>query len=120
LGMTINLSKQQSDSGSGFINGPSNSIRAITPSGPINTSVFSPSTYDNVGITQNWFLSQTHTMLVNLGYNRSRNRNQGVGGFTLEERAYDSGDHGWNMSVSDNKTISPKMTNTFQFRTFRS
>jgi len=120
LGMTINLSKQQSDSGSGFINGPSNSIRAITPSGPVNTSVFSPSTYDNVGLTQNWYLSQTHTMLVNLGYNRSRNRNQGVGGFTLEERAYDSGDHGWNMSVSDNKTISPKLTNTFQFRTFRS
>ena len=109
LGMTVNLSKEQSESGN-------NSLHAITPTGPVNTAFVSPSTYDNLYLSQNWYFSTTHTLLNSIGYNRSTNANQGIGGFTLPERASDGKNHGWNMQLSDNKTISPKMTNTFQFR----
>jgi Carboxypeptidase regulatory-like domain len=112
LGMTVNLSKQQSESGS-------NSIRAITADGPVNRAVYSPYTYDNLGFSHNWYFSQTHTLQYSISYNRSKSLNQGIGGITLEDRASDSRDHGWNFQVSDNKTLSPKMTNTFQFRTYR-
>ena len=112
LAMTFNLSKQQSESGN-------NSIRAITPSGPVNTGVFSPSTYDSIGFSQNWYLSTNHTIYNSFDYNRSKNLNQGIGGFSLEERASDSHDNGWNLQISDNKTFSPKMTNTFNFRMSR-
>lgn len=109
LGMTINLSKQQYESSN-------NSIRAITLNGPINTSVFSPGTYNNIEITNNWFFSQTHTVTHSINYNSQKDLNQGPGGFTLEERASDSKNHTWNFQISDNKTISPKMTNTANFR----
>jgi len=109
LGMTVNLSKEQYESGNG-------AIRAITLNGPINTSVFSPSTYNNISVTNNWFFSQTHTITHTINYNSEKDLNQGPGGFTLEERASDSKNHSWNFQISDNKTISPKMTNTANFR----
>ena len=112
MSMTFNLSKQQSESGN-------SSIRAITPGGPINTGVFSPSTYDSIGFSQNWYLSTNHTIYNSFEYTRTKNLNQGIGGFTLEERASDSRDNGWNFQISDNKTLSPKMTNTFNFRMSR-
>jgi hypothetical protein len=113
LGMTFNLSKQQSESGN-------STIRAITANGPINTAFFSPSTYDNISVSQNWYLSTNHTFYDSFSYYRSRNLNQGIGGFTLEERAYDNRNQEWTLQVSDNKTFSPKLTNTFNFRFSRS
>ena len=112
LGMTISISKQQSEA-------QNNSIRAITPFGPVNTAFVSPSTYDSATISHQWFLATGHTLSHSFSYNRSKNLNQGIGGFTLEERASDGKNHGWNFQVADNFTISPKMTNTFQFRTNR-
>jgi hypothetical protein len=109
LGMDINLSKEQYENGT-------NSIRAITPGGPIDKTFFSPSTYDSINFSNQLYFSQTHTMNWNFNYNRSKDRNQGIGNFTLEERASDNKNNGWNLNFSDNKTISPKMTNTFQFR----
>ena len=111
--MTINLSKQQYDNGG-------TSIRAVTLDGPINKGIYSPSGYDNFNFSNNWFLSQTHQINHTFGYNRGKDLNQGPGGFTLEERAFDSRNSGWNFQISDNKTISPKMTNTAGFRINRS
>jgi hypothetical protein len=108
-GMRINLSKEQSDSGN-------NTLRAITPFGPVNSSFVSPSTYDNININNQLFLSQNHTMQVSFGYNRQKSENQGIGNFNLPERASNNKSNGWNLNISDNLTISPKMTNTFQFR----
>ena len=109
LGMTVNLSKQQYDNGGA-------SIRAITLDGPINKGIYSPSGYDNFNVNNNWYLSQTHQINHSFGYNRGKDLNQGPGGFTLEERAFDSRNSGWNFQISDNKTISPKMTNNAGFR----
>ena len=113
LGMTINLSKQQYDNGGA-------SIRAVTLDGPINKGIYSPSGYDNFNFSNNWFISQTHQINHTIGYNRGKDLNQGPGGFTLEERAFDSRNSGWSFQISDNKTISPKMTNTAGFRINRS
>jgi hypothetical protein len=113
LGMEISLSKEQYENGG-------NSIRAITPNGPVDKAFFSPSTYDSIGFSNQLFFSQTHTMNWNFGYNRQKDLNQGIGGFTLEERASDGKSHNWNFFIADNKTISPKMTNTAQFRMNRS
>jgi hypothetical protein len=112
LGMTLNLSKQQSESGT-------TPIRAITLNGPVDKAYFSPSTSDNLGISNNWYFSTTHTLFNSVTYFRSKNLNQGIGGFTLEERASDSQSSGLNIQVTDNKTISPRMTNTLQFRLTR-
>jgi hypothetical protein len=112
LGMTVNLSKQQSESGT-------TPIRAITLNGPVNEAHFSPSTYDNIGISNNWYFSTTHTLFNSINYYRSKNLNQGVGGFTLAERASDSRDSGLNLQITDNKTLSPRLTNTLQFRLTR-
>jgi len=107
LSMNIDVEKQQSDNGG-------SAIRAFTPGGPINETVYSPSTYDSVSISNNWYFSQNHTMYTRLEYDRSKSLNQGPGGFTLQERASDSSDHSWYAQFSDNKTLSPKMTNNFQ------
>jgi len=109
LGMTFNVSKEQSESSS-------SAIHAVTPAGPIDATVVSPSTYDSLSASQNWYLSPKHTLQDSFSFNRNRSPNGGIGGFTLPERGYDSSSHGWNIQVSDNYTISSKMTNTFQFR----
>jgi hypothetical protein len=113
LGMSINLSKEQYDNGG-------SSIRAITMDGPINKGIFSPSTSDYLQFSNNWYFSQTHSITHSFSYNRSKDLNQGPGGFTLEERASDSRNSNWNFQITDNKTISPKMTNTVGFRMGRS
>ena len=104
--MNLNMSKEQFENGN-------NALRAITPTGPVNTSFISPSNYDNFGITNQFYLSQTHSFSVNFNLNRQKNRNQGIGGITLPERASNSKSKGWNLSVNHNLTISPKMTNRF-------
>ena len=109
LGMTLNLSKQQTELAN-------NSLRAVTTSGPVNAAFVSPSTYENIGVTHNWYFSPTHTLLHSITFNRSKSLNQGIGGFTLPERASDNNRHGWNFQISDNKTLSPRMTNTINFR----
>jgi len=109
LGMTFNISKEQSESSS-------SSIKAVTPAGPVNATVVSPSTYDYLSVSQNWYLTTKHTLLDSFSFNRSRSPNGGIGGFNLPERGYNSSSQGWNLQVSDNLTISSKMTNTFQFR----
>ncbi|HLQ75868.1 MAG TPA: carboxypeptidase regulatory-like domain-containing protein [Terriglobia bacterium] len=112
LGMTFNISKEQSESGN-------NSIRAVTPTGPVNTAFVSPSTYDSLGFSHNWYLSTKNSLTYSFNYNRNKSLNGGIGGFTLPERASDNRGHGWNFQVSDNKTLSTKLTNIFQFRTNR-
>jgi len=109
LTLSINASKEQSESGNG-------SIRAVTPDGPVNTGFVSPSTYDSIGFSSQWYKSKTNSLNFNLNFNRNKNLNSGIGGFTLMERASDSFSHGFNFQIADNKTISSKMTNTFQFR----
>ena len=109
LGMTFNLSKEQSESSS-------SSIKAVTPAGPVNATVVSPSTYDFISVSQNWYLTTKHTLLDSFSFNRSRSPNGGIGGINLPERGYNSSNQSWNIQVSDNLTISSKMTNTFQFR----
>jgi hypothetical protein len=109
LGMTFNASKEQSESSSA-------AIRAVTPAGPVNATVVSPSTYDYLSASQNWYLSTKHTLLDSFSYNRNRSPNGGIGGITLPERGYNSSSYGWNAQVADNLTISSKMTNTLQFR----
>jgi hypothetical protein len=109
LGMNINVSKEQSESSS-------SSIKAVTPAGPVNATVVSPSTYDYISVSQNWYLTTKHTLLDSFSFNRSRSPNGGIGGFNLPERGYNSSNQSWNAQVSDNLTISSKMTNSFQFR----
>ena len=109
LGMNFNVSKEQSESSS-------SSIKAVTPAGPVNATVVSPSTYDYVSVSQNWYLTTKHTLLDSFSFTRTRSPNGGIGGITLPERGYNSSNQSWNIQVSDNLTISSKMTNTFQFR----
>src|SRR6185295_15093976 len=108
-GLRINLSREQSESGA-------NAIKAVTPTGPVNTAILSPQNYDNVNFDNTLYFSQKHSMRVGVGYNRQKSERQGVGNFDLEDRAYNNNSRGWNLQLSDNLTINSKMTNTLNFR----
>src|SRR5262249_24332735 len=113
LAMSVNASNEQSESGNG-------AIQAFTPNGPVNTAYVSPSTYDSLGVSGQWYKSKTNTLNFSLNFNRNKRLNSGIGGITLVERASDSFSHGFNFQIADNKTISSKMTNNFGFRMNRS
>jgi hypothetical protein len=106
---TVNLSKEQYENGQ-------QALRAVTPSGPVNSSFLSPSTYDNLNLNNQLYFSQTNQLQVSFGYNRQKDLNQGIGGFTLPERASNAKSNGWNLSFNHNLTISPRMTNRLGFR----
>ena len=91
--MTINLSKHSTTTAGRL-------IRAITPTGTIDKGFFSPSGYDDIGFSQQLvLLADTHDQ-SQLSYNRGKDLNQGIGGFTLEERASDSRNSGWNFQIA--------------------
>jgi hypothetical protein len=107
--MSIDLSREQYENGG-------NALRAVTLNGPVNGSFVSPRSYGNVGINNQLFINQKHTAQVQIRYNQDNGKNQGIGGFTLPERASDQTNSTWNVRVGDNLTISPKMISVFNLQ----
>jgi hypothetical protein len=110
--MGVNVSKEQFENGS-------QALRAVTPSGPINSSFLAPGNYDSLNLNNQFYFSQTHQLQVSFGYNRQKDRNQGIGGFTLPDRAFNRNSNSFNLSFNHNLTISPKMTNRLMYRVSR-
>jgi hypothetical protein len=94
------------------------SILAVTPSGRVNHGVFSPSKNDNANVNGQIFLTQNNTLNFGGNYNRNEFRNQGVGGFTLAERATNFKGHNWNFNLSERAIINTRLTSEVRFSMF--
>jgi len=94
------------------------SIVAITPAGPVNTGVFSPNINRNVGLSGQLFLTKTQTFNFTGNYNTNAAKNQGIGGFTLQERALNFKGHNINFQLSERAIINSKLTSEVRFAYF--
>jgi Carboxypeptidase regulatory-like domain len=95
------------------------SVLAVTPNGSVNRGIFSPFKNQNLNIGGQLFLSQNNTFNFNANYTTNEQRNQGVGGFTLPERATNGKGHNWNFQVGERAIISTKLINELRFNTGR-
>jgi len=64
-------------------------------------------------------INTNHTLIVRYNYNRFRFDNQGLGGFNLPERAYDSVSVNQNIQLTETAILNPTTVNEirFQYRT---
>ena len=96
----------------------SDSIRAITPTGSINTATVSPQT--NRGFNMGGQLSLTRNNALNFNANFGSNKrlNQGVGGFNLVERASNSNSRNSEFQVRETAIIGTTLVHEarFEFR----
>ncbi len=65
----------------------SDTIRAILPTGQLATPVVMPNTNRALNARSQWAMTKNNTMFINMEYQRQNNKNQGVGGFNLQDRA---------------------------------
>jgi hypothetical protein len=66
----------------------SDTVRAILPTGQVAEAVVMPNTNRAANARGQWALTPNNSVTFNLDYQLIDNRNQGIGGFTLPQRAY--------------------------------
>jgi hypothetical protein len=93
-------------------------IVAVTPSGSVNQEVFTPSRNKNLNLNGQLFLTQNHTFNFGGNYNTNEFLNQGVGGFTLPERATNFKGHNWNFQLSERGILKPTFISELRFNMF--
>jgi len=93
---------------------------AITPTGPVTASVFSPQ--KNRGLTFNGqlFLTTNSTLNFGLNYGQNRARNQGVTDISLPERAFDSSFDNTNVNLSNRTIVGTRIIHESRFSFGRS
>jgi hypothetical protein len=92
-----------------------NSILAITPTGKVNQGIFTPYKNQNLNVNGQLFLTQNNTLNFGANYNTNESRNQGVGSFTLPERATNTKGHNWNFNFGDRAIINTKLISELRF-----
>ena len=90
-------------------------IVAVTPAGSYNKEVFSPTRNQNLNVNGQIFLTTNHSFNFGANYNTNEFRNQGIGGFTLPERATNFKGHNWNFNLSERGIIKPTLISEFRF-----
>ncbi|MBI2149635.1 MAG: carboxypeptidase regulatory-like domain-containing protein [Acidobacteria bacterium] len=95
------------------------SVLAVTPEGPVNVGVFSPIRNQNLNLNGQLFLTQNNTFNFGANYTTNEQRNQGIGGFTLPERATNSKGHNWNFNLGERAIINQKLISEARFNLSR-
>ncbi|HMF02810.1 MAG TPA: carboxypeptidase regulatory-like domain-containing protein [Terriglobia bacterium] len=93
-------------------------VRAVTPDGNVSTEVFSPTKNQFLNLTGQLFLTQNNTFNFAGSYNTNEFRNQGIGGFTLPERATNFKGHNWNFQLSERAIIKPTLISEVRYNMF--
>lgn len=96
------------------------SIRAVTPSGIVNTGVTSPQTNNGFNGSGQLYINKIHTLNFNGNYNWNKAVNQGIGGFTLPERAANRKGHNYQFQMNDRAIFTPTFIHELRFRVNRS
>jgi hypothetical protein len=74
----------------------------------------------NIGTRLDYAINQNHTLVGRYNYNRSRTTNQGIGGFSLPERAYNSVSTFQNVQLTETAVLNPTTINETRFQFNRS
>lgn len=112
LGMGISLSMQNSRS-------EGNHVRAVTPEGTVSYPVIDPAQSYTIGLTNHWYLSPSSVFGYRITRSISKHHNQGVGGFTLAERAFDSSASVWNVQVLNHSSVTARLANELRLNVNR-
>jgi hypothetical protein len=96
----------------------SDTIRAITPNGSINTPTVSPQTNRGLNLGGQLTLTKNNSLNFNANFNTNKRSNQGVGGFNLLERASNSTSHGSEFQIRETAIIGTTLVHEtrFEFR----
>src|SRR5262245_10911266 len=108
LTLRINARQLQQDNEAG-------SVLAVTPTGPVNLSVFTPVKNKNLNLNGQVFLTQSHNISFAGNYNGNENLNAGIGGVTLPERALNFKGHNLNVQLTERGTVTSKLTSEVRF-----
>ena len=83
-------------------------VRATLLEGVFAEGITRPSVNRSVDLRNTYQLSDSNSLSFNLGYSTNSNRNQGVGGFVLPERASSSNGNDWNVELRQFSALSPR------------
>lgn len=92
-----------------------NSVLAVTPNGPVNKGVFSPTINRYLGLDGQLYFTESNILNFSGNYNSNASKNQGIGGVTLPERATNLKGHNWNLQFSERAILSSKITSEIRF-----
>ena len=96
-----------------------NSLIAITPTGDVFEAVVRPEVEHELEVDADIALSSSRTLGLDFDYETGTEKNSGVGGFTLPERASDETDKQWAVQVSERR-LGNDSVNDFRVRASRS
>ncbi|HEY3044430.1 MAG TPA: hypothetical protein VGJ39_10415 [Vicinamibacterales bacterium] len=74
-------------------------IHATLPEGPFDLGIVRPTTNRTLRTRGTYQIVDSHSLTYNVGHRGERRRNQGVGGFTLPDRAWNATDSNWNAEL---------------------
>jgi Carboxypeptidase regulatory-like domain len=98
-----------------------NAIRAVLPGGQsVNQGVLSPTLRRTIGARGQLRLTRNHTLNFNLVYFTTDSKNQGIGGFNLAERAFNTSGRNWQVQLGELSIPNGKMVNELRFQMIES
>jgi hypothetical protein len=106
---TLNLNLRDNE------NQLSDTVRAILPTGQISEPVVMPNTNRAGNIRGQWALNGNNSFTFNLDYQHIHNENQGIGGFTLAERAFTRHGQNTEYQIRETAVLSKQLVHEFRF-----
>ena len=100
--LTLTLSAQRNDAFN------ADTIRAITATGPLNSSIVKPNLRENLAGRGQYAMTPNNTLNFNLEFASNRRGNQGAGGFGLPERASNSTSDQLGLQFRDTAVLSTR------------
>jgi hypothetical protein len=83
-------------------------VHATTPEGIFELGIVKPNVDRALSTKGTYQFSEAHSLTFSFEYGRKVQKNQGIGGFTLPERAYNLRGSSWNMELRQFSSLSPQ------------
>jgi hypothetical protein len=84
-------------------------IHATLPDRIFALGITRPAASHSLNVRNTYQLSNAHSLSVNAGYLTNTSKNQGIGGFVMPERAWDSNGNSWNFELRQFSSLSPSI-----------
>ena len=91
-------------------------IRALTPSGPVNDGITLPQLQRTYTLRATTQINDNHALTFSFTYGTGHDKNRGVGGFGLPEQGSDREETDYNFQVQETAVLSPTLNNEVRFR----
>ena len=83
-------------------------VHATLPTGPFDLGIVRPTIDRSVSAKGTYQFSEAHSLTFSIGYGRKIQKNQGIGLFTLPERAYKVHGNNWTTELRQFSALSPQ------------